>query len=495
MQGSCCANNYIYLGCCAVVFAPRVCTHQHTTNTLRHLPRVQPKVLNATPQLARQEARIIAQAGMPGAVTVATNMAGRGTDILLGGAPKWCTLMTLENLLLPVLLDAGMRAWHDDLCMHAVVHTCTYMRHVVPQPRTSRVSTTPLYLTFPPASRASWEPNSLGTGPLSSMQRLRTATPEQLLASLSVGPRPRPPKAPLTWSTQLLEELCRAADTAAQLGRQVAETRARGEASPATMDGRLALEVAVARNDVGMDTAHAQQLVAEVVELAEGRFAAMRRSFDAMHSAESTVEQDPAAPPWGVSTMLTLVARHGQLSEGLERSWEALLRRQLLRVALLLWCWYDYVCRLWRAQVVEAGGLLVVGTSLQENARVEQQLRGRAGRQVCWVTVDAVDALWRAMSLTYNTLCLLPPAYKTHLVNIVFPLSSPIRLFRGSQEAAAWWSTSRTRACSRSPRCCWAWRKGLPRTTQSCSCQTCGRCWQARQPQRARWQSGSNARR
>ena len=32
-----------------------------------------------------QEAQIIAQAGVPGAVTIATNMAGRGTDIQLGG--------------------------------------------------------------------------------------------------------------------------------------------------------------------------------------------------------------------------------------------------------------------------------------------------------------------------------------------------------------------------------------------------------------------------
>ena len=32
-----------------------------------------------------QEAFIIAQAGAPGAVTIATNMAGRGTDIQLGG--------------------------------------------------------------------------------------------------------------------------------------------------------------------------------------------------------------------------------------------------------------------------------------------------------------------------------------------------------------------------------------------------------------------------
>ena len=41
------------------------------------------KVLNA--KYHAQEAQIIAQAGMPGAVTIATNMAGRGTDIVLGG--------------------------------------------------------------------------------------------------------------------------------------------------------------------------------------------------------------------------------------------------------------------------------------------------------------------------------------------------------------------------------------------------------------------------
>ena len=42
------------------------------------------KVLNA--KFHRQEAEIIAQAGRPGVVTVATNMAGRGTDIVLGGS-------------------------------------------------------------------------------------------------------------------------------------------------------------------------------------------------------------------------------------------------------------------------------------------------------------------------------------------------------------------------------------------------------------------------
>mgnify|MGYP001813683410 FL=1 len=43
-------------------------------------------VLNAK-QHAR-EAQIVAQAGRPGAITIATNMAGRGTDIVLGGNLK-----------------------------------------------------------------------------------------------------------------------------------------------------------------------------------------------------------------------------------------------------------------------------------------------------------------------------------------------------------------------------------------------------------------------
>ena len=47
--------------------------------------KIQHEVLNA--KFHEKEAHIIAQAGRPGAVTIATNMAGRGTDIVLGG--KW----------------------------------------------------------------------------------------------------------------------------------------------------------------------------------------------------------------------------------------------------------------------------------------------------------------------------------------------------------------------------------------------------------------------
>jgi preprotein translocase subunit SecA len=49
---------------------------------------IEAELLNALPENALREGEIVAQAGRPGVVTVATNMAGRGTDILLGGCPS-----------------------------------------------------------------------------------------------------------------------------------------------------------------------------------------------------------------------------------------------------------------------------------------------------------------------------------------------------------------------------------------------------------------------
>ncbi len=48
---------------------------------------VKHNLLNAKPELAEKEGETIAQAGRKGAVTIATNMAGRGVDIKLGGQP------------------------------------------------------------------------------------------------------------------------------------------------------------------------------------------------------------------------------------------------------------------------------------------------------------------------------------------------------------------------------------------------------------------------
>jgi preprotein translocase subunit SecA len=67
------------------------------------------QVLNA--KFHKKEAEIIAQAGRPGAVTIATNMAGRGTDIVLGGNPQE-EIKALEN---PTQeqIDAITLAWRE----------------------------------------------------------------------------------------------------------------------------------------------------------------------------------------------------------------------------------------------------------------------------------------------------------------------------------------------------------------------------------------------
>ncbi len=56
---------------------------------------VKHEVLNA--KFHEREAEIVAQAGRKGAVTIATNMAGRGTDIILGGNPEFIAWDELQN--------------------------------------------------------------------------------------------------------------------------------------------------------------------------------------------------------------------------------------------------------------------------------------------------------------------------------------------------------------------------------------------------------------
>ncbi|WP_094511104.1 preprotein translocase subunit SecA [Synechococcus sp. MW101C3] len=61
-------------------------------------------LLNAKPENVEREAEIVAQAGRAGAVTIATNMAGRGTDIILGGNTDYMARLKLREVLLPLLV-------------------------------------------------------------------------------------------------------------------------------------------------------------------------------------------------------------------------------------------------------------------------------------------------------------------------------------------------------------------------------------------------------
>ena len=57
------------------------------------------QILNAKPENVRRESEIVAQAGNRNSITIATNMAGRGTDIILGGNIKFKVLKQLYTVL------------------------------------------------------------------------------------------------------------------------------------------------------------------------------------------------------------------------------------------------------------------------------------------------------------------------------------------------------------------------------------------------------------
>ncbi len=72
---------------------------------------IEHSVLNAKPEYAQREGETVAQAGRLGAVTIATNMAGRGVDIKLGGDPE----MLAEGELRKLGITPDSESWESEL--------------------------------------------------------------------------------------------------------------------------------------------------------------------------------------------------------------------------------------------------------------------------------------------------------------------------------------------------------------------------------------------
>ena len=99
-----------------------VVSHELTKAGIEH------KVLNA--KFHAMEADIVAQAGQSGAVTIATNMAGRGTDIVLGGS--WQAEVALLEEPTEEQIEAIKAAWkvrHDAVLAAGGLHIIGTERH------------------------------------------------------------------------------------------------------------------------------------------------------------------------------------------------------------------------------------------------------------------------------------------------------------------------------------------------------------------------------
>lgn len=85
------------------------------------------KVLNARPENIETESQVVAQAGRIGAVTVATNMAGRGTDILLGGNPSLMARIKLKMALVSENVMNALAGQMDGQRPTIIIHLLPYI--------------------------------------------------------------------------------------------------------------------------------------------------------------------------------------------------------------------------------------------------------------------------------------------------------------------------------------------------------------------------------
>ena len=73
-------------------------------STLLQQIEIPHNLLNARPENVERESEIVAQAGGKGALTIATNMAGRGTDIILGGNADYMARLKLREYFMPKIV-------------------------------------------------------------------------------------------------------------------------------------------------------------------------------------------------------------------------------------------------------------------------------------------------------------------------------------------------------------------------------------------------------
>ncbi|MGH7790318.1 MAG: preprotein translocase subunit SecA [Candidatus Binatia bacterium] len=343
-------------------------------------------VLNAVNHEA--EANIIAQAGRLGAVTIATNMAGRGTDILLGGNPEFLTRAELENDWVsrqPNLPEGALR--YEDILgrLREEFDTSVEAARQEHEPKWAPLAEgqqkaledlTAAHRAHLDAeywySREAYEAAvvALADGG-AAYERCATAAEVYAEALTEIdrvtGPhfgeegQQRFARTLHDWCTALRE----AADGAAsppnalrtvfdrtRLDYERAMQRVLGVAPDAETGQRAkaAYEAAlVAYTQAEEAYAGAHLPFEEAVTAARQTYESERRKYT--KAIEDVREQMEQAP----------VEQRGHYGDGLLK--------------------YKELCAVERQQVVDAGGLFILGTERHESRRIDNQLRGRAGRQ------------------------------------------------------------------------------------------------------------------
>jgi len=349
-------------------------------------------VLNAVNHEA--EANIIAQAGRFGAVTIATNMAGRGTDILLGGNPEFLARADMENEWLQRAqgLPAGGQRYEDVLqrlrdAYDEKVEKARRQYEPLWKPWEEKQADalhrlTEAHRAFLEA--AFWKERRAMLEALEAWQAESSAQrTEDLLARIDS----------YAAALQEVDRVCgpflgeegqqrflRALD---QLKQVLARASGNGGANNggaqaaliqferARADYERAVQKALVQTEGdGSDFAEAERVYRETereFREAEERYQEYRKPFEeAVAAAQAEYEE--------MRRKYTKVVE--DVREEMEKATDAIQDRYHEILAH-----YQKLCAEERERVLAAGGLMIIGTERHESRRIDNQLRGRAGRQ------------------------------------------------------------------------------------------------------------------
>ncbi|MFQ5594158.1 MAG: preprotein translocase subunit SecA [Anaerolineae bacterium] len=285
------------------------------------------QVLNA--KFHTREAGVVAQAGRPGAVTIATNMAGRGTDIILGGNPEGLASRLVEERCFDAKDLARLASFvasnQLDKARETVNHNRALSADLIDGLQQLRKD----YEAFIE------EVDRVGLAPYLARQ-----LQEQYDVDWDVG-------------LQVVRAL---RDGSHELARQLLAADPRAEAIVAETYGRMTDQMAyrAARDSAALSSTKGSRKLSDFLadKLYEKHYnarAALVRAVLAgrLDRARQIVEETPALSP-------DLIDEIQAVKERCERD---------------------------QQRVIEAGGLHIIGTERHEARRIDNQLRGRAGRQ------------------------------------------------------------------------------------------------------------------
>ena len=349
-------------------------------------------VLNAVNHEA--EANIIAQAGRYGAVTIATNMAGRGTDILLGGNPEFLARADMENEWLQRAqgLPEGGHRYEDVLQKlrdkyEERVETARRQYEPLWKPWEEKQADalhrlTEAHRAFLEASF--WKERAAMQRAVEAWQAASSAEGAEQCIATAVS---------YAEAVQEIDRVCgpflgeegqqrflraleefrhafeEAARNGATNGSRLASALAQFER--ARQEYERAIQKALVQTDAdGSNFAEAERVYRETereFREAEAAYLEYRRPYEeAVAAAQAEYEE--------TRRKYTKVVE--DVREEMEKATETIQGRYQEILAH-----YQKLCAEEREKVIAAGGLMIIGTERHESRRIDNQLRGRSGRQ------------------------------------------------------------------------------------------------------------------